>query len=147
MSKIAQELKPTALINMIRDFEKSDAQKLKIAVGGVAGLYLILKKTMGGCSRRWVIRCKINGKAVDRSLYGLTYKPNGAACGLAEARAKAREYRASLLADTPMRPTPQSGTHGRRSWNRMLKTYQPRAVFGVGAFLCLLVIRLGNVKN
>ena len=53
----------------------------------------------------------------------------------------------SLLADTPMRPTPQSGTHGRRSWNRMLKTYQPRAVFGVGAFLCLLVIRLGNVKN
>lgn len=28
-----------------------------------------------------------------------------------------------------------------------LKTYQPRAVFGVGAFLCLLVIRLGNVKN
>ena len=27
----------------------------------------------------------------------------------------------SLLADTPMRSTPQSGTHGRRSLNRMLK--------------------------
>ena len=98
MSKIAQELKPTALNNIIRDFEKSDAQKLKIGVGGVAGLYLILKKTLGGCSRRWVIRCKINGKAVDRSLYGLTYNPNGGGCGLSEARAKAREYRASLLA-------------------------------------------------
>lgn len=48
MSKIAQELKPTALNNIIRDFEKSDAQKLKIGVGGVAGLYLILKKTLAG---------------------------------------------------------------------------------------------------
>ena len=53
----------------------------------------------------------------------------------------------SLLADTPMRPTPQSGTHGRRSLNRMLKTYQPRAVFGVGALFCPLVVCLGNVKN
>ena len=98
MPKIAPELKPTALNNMIRDFEKSDAQKLKIAVGGVAGLYLILQKNSGGCSRRWGVKWVINGKSIDRSLYGLTYNPNGGGCGLSEARAKAREYRASLLA-------------------------------------------------
>lgn len=98
MPKVSQELLPNQLNPIIRNFEKSDAQKLKIAVGGVAGLYLILQKTSSGCSRRWVIRCKINGKSIDRSLYGLTYEPNGSACGLSEARAKAREYRASLLA-------------------------------------------------
>lgn len=98
MPKIALELKPTALNNMIRDFEKSDAKKLKIAVGGVAGLYLLLQKNSGGCSRRWVVKWVINGKSIDRSLYGLTYTPpSGGECGLKEARDKAREYRASLL--------------------------------------------------
>jgi integrase len=98
MPKVSQELLPNQLNPIIRKFEQSDAQRLKIAVGGVAGLYLLLQKTSSGCSRRWIIRCKINGKAIDRSLYGLTYEPNGSACGLSEARAKAREYRASLLA-------------------------------------------------
>ena len=98
MPKVSRELLPIQLNPIIRKFEKSDAQKLKIAVGGVAGLYLILQKTSSGCSRRWVIRCKINGKSIDRSLYGLTYEPNGSACGLSEAREKAREYRASLQA-------------------------------------------------
>lgn len=92
MAKQAVVWIPKTLNAEIKAFEQSTLQKKKLADGGCTGLYLLLQKTASGCSRRWIIRCKVEGKFYDRSLDGLTYEPNGKGCGISEARTKAREY-------------------------------------------------------
>ena len=92
MPKITKTLTPKQLDQAIRQFEKGNESKKKITVGGCTGLYLLVQRLATGISKRWIVRCRVDGKDYDRSLNGLTYPQ----CGLSDARRLAGEYLASL---------------------------------------------------
>ena len=92
MPKITKTLTPKQLDQAIRQFEKGNESKKKITVGGCTGLYLLVQRLATGISKRWIVRCRVDGKDYDRSLNGLTYPQ----CGLGDARRLAGEYLASL---------------------------------------------------
>lgn len=94
MPKLAAALTPKSLKGAIDRFEKSSSQKKRIADGGCTGLELLLKRTDDGISKRWTFRATVEGRAYDRSLYGLTYPE----CGIKAARDRAREYLDALRA-------------------------------------------------
>lgn len=94
MPKLAAALTPKSLKGAIDRFEKSGAQKKRVADGGCTGLELLLKRTDDGISKRWTFRATVEGRAYDRSLYGLTYPE----CGIKAARDRAREYLDALRA-------------------------------------------------
>ena len=105
MPKLAAALTPKSLKGAIDRFEKSSSQKKRIADGGCTGLELLLKRTNDGISKRWTFRAKVEGRAYDRSLYGLTYPE----CGIKEARDRAREYLDALRAGVD--PLEEKSTH------------------------------------
>lgn len=92
MPKITKTLTPKQLDQAIRQFEKGNESKKKITVGECTGLYLLVQRLATGISKRWIVRCRVDGKDYDRSLNGLTYPQ----CGLSDARRLAGEYFASL---------------------------------------------------
>ena len=87
MPKLAAALTPKSLKGAIDRFEKSSSQKKRIADGGCTGLELLLKRTNDGISKRWTFRAKVEGRAYDRSLYGLTYPE----CGINGKRLRPKE--------------------------------------------------------
>ena len=103
MPKSTKTLSPNELEKGINEFESSGAKRKKIAVGGESDLYLILLRTKTGVSKRWEVRCRVNGTDYHRSLNGKTYAKKGekkskSYCGLSKARDLARDYIRSLTA-------------------------------------------------